>query len=288
MFEKMKAKPDCTGQKFGMLVVLGKGSKRFQPRRNSYQQLWRLQCECGVVVELPRGNFDDSNNRTRRQKSCGCLKKSGYDNKRRPKDITGQKFGSLTAIKLTGKKVNRKPTWLLKCDCGNTRELSISNIKAILNSSSRLNCANQSSHPDRYFVYPLAPTPYPKEAGDLVIKYLHLTESPLRKKLDSEVEDDKRDRLLRAAWILTYRRWQGEEISELYEKHFIRKHLRYSSIRIFWQRKLESEGGLMYDRSGKKRERGSTMANITSDNYPVLETQGTNMLPTKRLKFKRH
>lgn len=38
------------------------------------------------------------------------------------KDLTGQKFGKLTAIKPIGKK-NKKTVWLCKCDCGNTSEV---------------------------------------------------------------------------------------------------------------------------------------------------------------------
>jgi hypothetical protein len=34
-----------------------------------------------------------------------------------PKDITGQKFDLLTAIKPTGKKINRKHIWLCRCAC---------------------------------------------------------------------------------------------------------------------------------------------------------------------------
>lgn len=34
------------------------------------------------------------------------------------KDITGQRFGRLTAIKITGKTQDRKTLWLCRCDCG--------------------------------------------------------------------------------------------------------------------------------------------------------------------------
>lgn len=35
------------------------------------------------------------------------------------KDLTGQRFGKLTAIKIVGKNRNRTNLWLCKCDCGN-------------------------------------------------------------------------------------------------------------------------------------------------------------------------
>ncbi len=39
------------------------------------------------------------------------------------KDITGQKFGRLTAIRVVGKTKNGITIWLCKCDCGNTTEV---------------------------------------------------------------------------------------------------------------------------------------------------------------------
>ena len=87
-----KPYPDCTGQRFGRLVVLGKGNKR--PRGNTYRQLWKLQCDCGNIIEIPRAYFERN-----KQVSCGCKRKLGLvGNKRRPLDITGKKFGQLTAI----------------------------------------------------------------------------------------------------------------------------------------------------------------------------------------------
>jgi len=37
----------------------------------------------------------------------------------KPKDITGQRFGRLTAIENTGEKKNKNYLWLCRCDCGN-------------------------------------------------------------------------------------------------------------------------------------------------------------------------
>lgn len=278
----MKEKPDCTGQRFGRLVVLGKGSKCTDKR--AYRQLWRLQCDCANDLELPRARFDK---KVRPSKSCGCLKKAGFDNNRRPKDITRKRFGSLIAVKLTGKKVCSKPTWLLQCDCGGYRELSLSHISALMNSNLRLNCGDKTKHPDKSLHYPPTPTPYPKEAGELLIKYLRLTELYYNQ-IDSEIEDDKRDSLLRAAWIITYRRNAGEIISEEYESGIVKKYLRYSFLRVHYQRKLEKYGKLLYNKSSNRKETGSTMTNLTSNNYPVLETQGNTIRATKKLKFRRH
>lgn len=272
-------KPDCTLQRFGRLRVVGKS--RPHPK---YGHLWVLRCDCGTVLELPRSSFDKQMG----QVSCGCKRRLGMvDNKRRPHNITGQKFGALTAIALTGKRdKNNKPTWLFQCDCGSSREMSLSCIRGHQSSSRRINCGVKANHPERWLHYPPAPIPYPKDAAQILIKYLPYTELTYFQ-VDSALEDEKRDRLLRAAWIVTYRRSQGEDISDLHEKRIILKHLRYCSIDVFWRRKLESMGGLIYDRSGKKKHIGITMTNITSSDYPAIETQGINRIPTKRMKFKR-
>jgi len=44
------------------------------------------------------------------------------------KDISGQKFGRLTAIKRVGKTNQRRSIWLCNCECGNTTKVSISDL----------------------------------------------------------------------------------------------------------------------------------------------------------------
>lgn len=284
----VKAKPDCTGVRFGMLAVIGKGSRVLYKKSNrkaTYQYLWLLQCDCGKKIELRRGDFDRKNGG---QVSCGCKRKSGLvDNNRRPHNIAGQRFGTLTAIALTGKKdTGGKPTWKMQCDCEGICEMSLSTIRRYEYEGIRINCGDRSKHLDKWLAYPPTPSPYPKEAGELLTKYLPLTFLHYQQ-IDSEIEDEKRDRLLRAAWIITYRRSCDEEISQLHESRIIKKHLRYCSIDVFWRRKLEAQGGLLYDGSCKKRESGDTMTNLTSRDYPVIETQGIKSMPGKKFKFKR-
>lgn len=278
-----KALPDCTGLRYGLLTVLGKGGRR--SHKKSYCQLWKMQCDCGKVIEIPRHYFENC-----RQVSCGCKRKRGLvDNKRRPLNIKGQRFGQLVAIKLTGKKDNgQKPTWLLQCDCGLVIEFSLSRIRQLEHGDTRINCGSRINHPDRWLTYPPTPKPYPRDAGELLIKYLPLTELRYQK-IDSEIEDEKRDRLFRAAWIITYRRSRGEIISELYESRIIKKHLRYCSIDVFWRRKLKESGGLIIDRCYNKRELkiGNAVTNITPQNYPVIETQEKNILFAKKIRFRR-
>ncbi|MGL5922169.1 hypothetical protein [Chroococcidiopsis sp.] len=301
LLEKMKAKPDCTKQRFGMLTVLGKGEwRRTSDGRN--RQLWLLQCDCGTIIERPRGNFDRF---SYQRASCGCARRLGLiDNKRRPQNISGQKFGNLTAIALTGKKdSSRKPTWRFQCDCGNLREMSLSDIRRHEREGIRINCGDPLLHLDRWLRYPPTPNPYPQDAGELLVKYLDLTKLDY-KQIDTEVEDEKLNRLIRAAWIIAYRRSLGEIISQLHEERIIKKYLRYCSIIVFWKRKVEEYGGLMYDGERNKKQIGFKMTDITSNvypglesqenfvdltssNYPVIETQEINCISMKKLRFKR-
>lgn len=287
---KARSLPDLTGKRFGRLVVLGKGRQK-PDNRGSYIQLWQMQCDCGRVVEIQRSSVE-----TKGQISCGCARSLGLiDNKRRPIDIAGQRFGSLEAIALTGKKDKyNQPTWELQCDCGNTCEFSLKRLTHKQRMCLWINCGSRLRHPEIYCWYPPIPNSYPKEAGELLKKYLPLTELPY-KQIDAAVEDLKRDRLLRAAWILTYRRSGGEYISELHEYRFIKKYLRYCSIDVFWQRKLELNGGFLYNTDGKKKSIGDAMTNVTTLDYPELELdlRGKNILSINsfksavRLKFKR-
>lgn len=45
------------------------------------------------------------------------------------KDITDQKFGKLTVIKISGKSKSGNIKWLCKCDCGNTTEVIGSKLR---------------------------------------------------------------------------------------------------------------------------------------------------------------
>jgi len=44
------------------------------------------------------------------------------------RDIKGQKFGRLTALRLTDKRINTETIWECKCDCGNIVEIKSSNL----------------------------------------------------------------------------------------------------------------------------------------------------------------
>ena len=104
----MKRSEDLTGMKFGLLTVI-----ELDHRKNGHAY-YKCKCECGnecVVYSysLKKGNT----------KSCGCLK-------REPADLTGQKFGKLTAIE----KVNNEGYWKWQCECGKQKIIKADSVKS--------------------------------------------------------------------------------------------------------------------------------------------------------------
>ena len=44
-------------------------------------------------------------------------------------ELTGQRFGRLTALKITGQNKHQINLWLCRCECGNTKEVASYNLK---------------------------------------------------------------------------------------------------------------------------------------------------------------
>lgn len=104
---------DLTGQRFGRLVA----RKPMEERKNGYV-LWECQCDCGNIAYVPTSLLTSGNT-----SSCGCLKKSWLSEKRpgkRPKDLTGQRFNKLVALRPTEERKNGNVMWECRCDCGNS------------------------------------------------------------------------------------------------------------------------------------------------------------------------
>lgn len=108
-------KKDLTGLRFGKLIVL----EETDHRASNGSILWKCQCDCGNICEIIGSNLTRKKNPTQ---SCGC--KTNF------KDLTGQKFGLLTAIKPTGKRSNGKIIWKCLCDCGNIHFVNSGNLQS--------------------------------------------------------------------------------------------------------------------------------------------------------------
>ncbi|WP_143316850.1 AP2 domain-containing protein [Clostridium sp. HBUAS56017] len=95
---------DHTGEKIGRLTLL----KRKRENKRTY---YYCKCDCGNKLWIRADSLNGNTN------SCGCF---GEENYFKAKDITGKKFGRLTALKATDKrdKNNGSVVWECKCDCG--------------------------------------------------------------------------------------------------------------------------------------------------------------------------
>lgn len=97
------------GEKFNKLTVLNKTDKRTKEGSIIY----KCKCECGNITFATSRDLKSGH-----KKSCGCIKTKNF--KAEKKDLTGKKFGKLTAIKCIGKGTDRSYLWECKCDCGKT------------------------------------------------------------------------------------------------------------------------------------------------------------------------
>lgn len=97
---------DLTAKRFGRLLVLHRDTNR-------KTQAWVCRCDCGNTRSVLGLQL-----RAGRSRSCGCLRSSGRNYS--PKDLTGQRFGRLTVLRVeyTPLKKSRRRDWICRCDCG--------------------------------------------------------------------------------------------------------------------------------------------------------------------------
>lgn len=112
---------NLTDKRFGRLLVIG-----VAPRGEKYprQQWWRCRCDCGKEISLPTWSLTGGGYR-----SCGCLQEES-----RKVDVTGERRGSLTAVRPTekiyrqGRKSGGSVIWVWRCDCGREIEAPLSGV----------------------------------------------------------------------------------------------------------------------------------------------------------------
>ena len=118
---------DLVGQRFGRLTVLAKSKKR----NKSNNILWECLCDCGNHVLKTTSAL---NNKKGTFKSCGCatnerIREATF------KDLTGQRFGRLTVLRLAEsyeiKDKAKGSHWFCQCDCGNTTVATIQNLRGL-------------------------------------------------------------------------------------------------------------------------------------------------------------
>lgn len=107
-----KDRDDITGQRFGMLTVTDRTEERRRGR-----EVWLCQCDCGTEVKATANALFGG-----RITNCGCKKNSGL--KGRARDLTGRRFGALTALEPEKTRLHGNVVWRCQCDCGNTCQVT--------------------------------------------------------------------------------------------------------------------------------------------------------------------
>lgn len=116
---------DLKGQIFGRLKVIERGPDYISPSGEKRVQ-WKCQCDCGNICYVLAKQL-----RNGKAQSCGCLRKEKTieRNKNTANNLTGQKFGKLTALYPTDKRSKQKYIiWHCKCDCGNECDVISNNL----------------------------------------------------------------------------------------------------------------------------------------------------------------
>lgn len=118
----MSAKIDITGQRFGRLVAIEPTLKR---SRSSGSVVWKCKCDCGNMAFVSYNVLHRSNTR-----SCGCLRNesAGKTGRVNRIDISGRRFGRLTAIAPTNKRSGSNIEWECLCDCGELTLVSTASL----------------------------------------------------------------------------------------------------------------------------------------------------------------
>lgn len=99
-----------TGQTFDRLTVLGYAGQRGK------HHLWSCRCSCGKEITTATTHL-----RSGHTTSCGCAKAEAVHD-RCFVDISGQKFGRLTALHRVENRGTRT-VWMCACDCGKTKAI---------------------------------------------------------------------------------------------------------------------------------------------------------------------
>lgn len=101
---------------FGELTTIRRLSEK---KGSSY--LWLCQCSCGNTVTASAAELLNGH-----KKSCGCMKTERFKNK--AKDLTGKRFGNLTALYPTERRRGGSVVWVCRCDCGKLCDAAVNDL----------------------------------------------------------------------------------------------------------------------------------------------------------------
>lgn len=135
-------KKDQTGHIYGRLTVLREATKedfqKYHVHRQNRCVYWICQCVCGNFTCVNGTSLRSGNT-----KSCGCLSRENLEKGRHKfTDITGHRYGRLTALYMTSKMARSNHVWHCKCDCGNEVDVSINDLT--MGNTSSCGCIKRS------------------------------------------------------------------------------------------------------------------------------------------------
>ena len=109
---------DLTGQRFGKLTVLSRAENIGR------DTAWHCRCDCGNELTVRTCYL-----RKGEKRDCGCDTPVPLLAGTRQYDLTGQRFGKLTALKPIGAPDGKNYRWLCRCDCGSEVTAQIGNLR---------------------------------------------------------------------------------------------------------------------------------------------------------------
>lgn len=135
---------DLTGQKFGMLTVLGRAE---QPKGLKQAVYWLCECDCGNKHVVTTSNLTSGH-----VTNCGHVK-SQRTSEKFTIDLTGMHFGRLT---VTGRANNyispngfQNTRWYCDCECGNKAIVPQSALRT--GNTSSCGCLFREKASERFF-----------------------------------------------------------------------------------------------------------------------------------------
>ena len=108
---------DLTDQRFGRFTVIKRASDRCG------NTAWLCRCDCGNEREVAACSL-----RSGHTQSCGCYRIERIKEVRFI-DLTGQRFGRLTAVGKAGSDKHGQSIWACQCDCGRKTDVNIASLR---------------------------------------------------------------------------------------------------------------------------------------------------------------
>lgn len=129
-------KTDYTGFRASVAGSMLTGVRNLGMRKigSGMRTVWLWKCDCGGETEAMPKNVTAG-----RHKSCGCLLREVRgmlvpcqkgERRKKPRDMTLQPWGRLTALYELPERHGRKVFWMFRCACGKEKAICAQNVSA--------------------------------------------------------------------------------------------------------------------------------------------------------------